>query len=96
MQERRDPRCQVPGDATAVQPLQEAAERSLFDLTLRQAARQAVAEIQSRLHGASPGQISLAEAEAGQLSLAPFEAGQLSLAPDENAQFPPPGQRLRN
>jgi HEAT repeat protein len=84
------------GSVAAVQPLREAAERSLFDLTLRQAARQAVTEIQSRLHGASPGQISLAEAEAGQLSLAPFEAGQLSLAPDEAGPFPPLGQRLRN
>jgi HEAT repeat protein len=84
------------GSAAAVQPLQEAAEGSLFDLFLRQAARQAVAEIQSRLEGASPGQISLAEVEAGQLSLAPFEAGQLSLAPDEAGQVPPPGQRLRN
>ena len=67
------------GTAAAVQPLREAAERSLLDLALRRVARQAIAEIQSRLHGASPGQLSLAEAEAGQLSLAPFEAGQLSL-----------------
>ncbi|HKV09887.1 MAG TPA: HEAT repeat domain-containing protein [Thermoanaerobaculia bacterium] len=84
------------GSVAAVQPLLEAAEGSLFDLFLRQAARQAVAEIQSRLDGASPGQISLAEAEAGQLSLAPDEAGQLSLAPDEAGPFPPPDQRLRN
>ena len=84
------------GSAAAVEPLREAAEHFLFDLLLRQAARQAVAEIQSRLHGASPGQISLAEAEAGQLSLASSEAGQLSLAPSEASQLPPPAHRLRN
>jgi hypothetical protein len=76
------------GTAAAVQPLREAADRSLFDLALRRAARQAIAEIQSRLQGASPGQLSLAETEAGQLSLAPFEAGQLSLAPDKAEQAP--------
>jgi hypothetical protein len=75
------------GSIAAVQPLKEAAERSLFDLALRRASRQAIAEIQSRL-GASPGQLSLAEAEAGQLSLAPFEPGQLSLAPHETVQPP--------
>lgn len=69
------------GSVAAVQPLKEAAESTWFDLGLRRAARQAIAEIQSRLHTASPGQLSLAEAEAGQLSLAHFEAGQLSLAP---------------
>lgn len=76
------------GTAAAVQPLQEAAESSLFDLGLRRAARQAVAEIQSRREGASPGQLSLTDVEAGQLSLAPFEAGQLSLAPHETEQTP--------
>ena len=68
------------GTAAAVQPLQEAAERSWLALGLRSAARQAIAEIQSRLQGASPGQLSLAGTEAGQLSLAQADAGQLSLA----------------
>ena len=66
-----------------MQPLKEAAERSWIDLGLRAAARQAIAEIQSRLEGASPGQLSLTEAEAGQLSLARDEAGQLSLSQKE-------------
>lgn len=63
------------GSAASVLPLKEAAER--FP-NLRQAARQAVADIQARLQGASPGQLSLAATEAGQLSLAD-QAGQLSL-----------------
>ena len=71
------------GTAAAVQPLQEAAERSWLALGLRRAARQAIAEIQSRLEGASPGQLSLAQVEAGQLSLAQAEAGRLSLAQAE-------------
>lgn len=68
------------GSVEAVLPLKEAAEGSWFGLVLRRAARQAIAEIQSRLQGASPGQVSLAETEAGQLSLAQMETGQLSLA----------------
>ena len=67
------------GSAAAVLPLHEAAQRSSVDLALRRATHQAIAEIQSRLQGALPGQLSLAGTEAGQLSLAP-EPGQLSLA----------------
>jgi len=63
----------------AVLPLKQAAER-YSDAAFRRAARQAIAEIQGRLPGASPGQLSLAATEAGQLSLADAEAGQLSLA----------------
>ena len=63
------------GSAASVLPLQEAADRFPH---LRQAARNAVAAIQSRLQGASPGQLSLAATEAGQLSLAD-QSGQLSL-----------------
>lgn len=70
------------GSAAAVLPLKEVAERFWLDLKLRRATRQAIAEIQSRLEGASPGQLSLAEAEAGRLSLAPDPAGQLSLTPE--------------
>jgi hypothetical protein len=70
------------GSAAAVLPLKEAAERSWLDLDLRRATRQAIAEIQSRLQGASPGQLSLAGAEAGQLSLSTDPAGQLSLSGD--------------
>jgi hypothetical protein len=75
------------GSVAAVLPLKEAAERSWLDLELRQATHQAIAEIRSRLPGASPGQLSLAGAEMGQLSLAHAEAGQLSLATDPTGQL---------
>ena len=52
------------GTAAAVMPLREASER-VSDGALRRAARQAVATIQSRLQGASPGQLSLAAGERG-------------------------------
>ncbi len=70
------------GSAAAVLPLKEMAERSWLDRDLRRTAYEAIAEIQSRLLGASPGQLSLAGSEAGQLSLAEAEAGQLSIATD--------------
>jgi HEAT repeat protein len=75
------------GSAAAVLPLKEAAERSARDLEITRATRQAIAEIQSRLQGASPGQLSLAGHEAGQLSLAQAEAGQLSIAADGAGQL---------
>ncbi len=68
---------------TAVAPLREAAERSG---DLRRAARQAIAEIQARLAGAEPGQLSLAGGEAGALSLADGEPGRLTLADGEPGQ----------
>ena len=67
------------GSAASVLPLQEATDRLP---QVRKAAREAIAAIQSRLQGASPGQLSLAATEAGQLSLA-NEAGQLSLHEEE-------------
>ena len=70
------------GSTAAVLPLKETAESSLLDPDLRRAAREAVAEIQSRVEGASPGQLSLAGAEAGRLSLASDPAGQLSISGD--------------
>ncbi|MEA2560069.1 MAG: hypothetical protein QOH06_1573 [Acidobacteriota bacterium] len=75
------------GSVAAVLPLKEAANRSPLDFELRQATRLAIAEIQSRVQGASPGQLSLAEAEAGQLSLTQADAGQLSLAEDPAGQL---------
>jgi len=63
----------------AVLPLEEAAESFSHGPELVRATRQAIAEIQSRLPGASPGQLSLAGVETGQLSLA-TESGELSLA----------------
>jgi hypothetical protein len=73
------------GTAAAVLPLKEVAEHR--DPDLRRATRQAVAEIQSRLPGATPGQLSLAGSEAGQLSLAQAEQGQLSLATEAGGQL---------
>jgi HEAT repeat protein len=68
------------GSAAAVLPLQEAAAREGADEGVRRAAREAVARIQSRLQGATPGQLSLSEGEAGQLSLAAEDpAGRVSV-----------------
>jgi hypothetical protein len=75
------------GTAAAVLLLKEAAESRPRDYDFRKAIRQAIAEIKSRLPGASPGQLSLASTEAGSLSLAPAEAGQLSLAGDPAGQL---------
>jgi hypothetical protein len=65
------------GTTAAVLPLKGLEEH---DRSCRAAARQAIAEIQSRLTGAAPGQLSLAGGESGQLSLASEERGRLSLA----------------
>ena len=64
------------GSRAAVAPLREAERR---DAELRGAARQAIAQIQSRLAGAGHGQLSLASGEAGQLTLVDDETGRLSL-----------------
>jgi len=69
------------GTVAAVAPLMEA-ESDGGDM--RRAARQAVAQIQSRLAeaaGAAPGQLSLAGGEPGRLSLVAGEEGRLSLVP---------------
>ncbi len=65
-------------------------ERESRDGAVRAAARQAIAEIQSRARGAAPGQLSLAGGESGQLSLAPGEEGRLSLAPSPGLASRPP------
>ena len=77
------------GSAAAVLPLKEATERSWLDRELHRAAHQAVTEIQARLQGALPGQLSLTQADAGHLSIAVEPAGQLSLPPEEPGQTPP-------
>jgi hypothetical protein len=74
------------GTVAAVVPLREAAEQGG---DLRRAARQAIAEIQARLAGAEPGQLSLAGGEAGALSLADGEPGRLTLAAGEPRLAPP-------
>lgn len=83
------------GTAAAVLPLKEAMSRAGFgERALARELRQAVARIQSRLPGASPGQLSLATGETGQLSLAEAEIGRLSLAEGEPGalSLPRPGE----
>jgi hypothetical protein len=80
------------GSALAVAPLHACGEVHRFDATLRSAVRQAVATIQSRISGASPGQLSMAADEVGQVSLADTDArGQVSLAATSEAS---PAERL--
>ncbi len=77
------------GTVAAVPELLRASEGESAELS--HAARQAIAEIQSRLSGAAPGQLSLAGGEAGALSLAEDVAGGLSLVErDEPAVTSPP------
>ena len=81
------------GTVTAVVPLREAAERSG---DLRRPARQAIAEIQARLAGAAPGQLSLAGGAAGALSIADGEPGRLTLADEEPEERSPPGSEEKS
>lgn len=68
----------VVGTATAVLPLKEAAAGH-GNKDLERAARQAVAAIQERLTGASPGQLSLSSGTgSGQLSIAESGSGHVS------------------
>jgi len=78
------------GTTAAVAPLKERESR---DGEVRAAARQAIAEIQSRARGAAPGQLSLAVGESGQLSLASGEEGRLSLALSSREASLPDGVR---
>lgn len=64
------------GTVSAVLPLQEAAQRE--GGALGRAARLAMAEIQSRLSGAEPGQLTVTGAEGGTVTLA-TEGGEVSL-----------------
>jgi hypothetical protein len=57
------------GSVTTVPLLRAAIEADLLNLGFRDVAQEAIAAIKSRLHGASPGQVSLAEGETGQVSL---------------------------
>lgn len=67
------------GSAAAVLPLKEAAERHR-EKELSRATRQAVAAIQERLTGATPGQLSLSRSTgSGQLSIADTTDGRVSL-----------------
>ena len=66
--------------AAEVAPLREAEARGG---ELSRAAREAIAAIQSRLTGATPGQVSLAGGEAGQVSVVESAEGRVSLETDE-------------
>ncbi len=70
------------GTVAAVASLREAMQPR--GELLRSAGRQAIAEIQSRLAGAGPGQLSLSGGEAGALSLADGEPGRLTLSDAES------------
>lgn len=74
-------------------PFEETAERTALGSRLRRTAHHAIAEIQSRLPGATRGQLSLAAADAGQLSFAADEAGKLSFAPDSAGQLSLPQEQ---
>jgi HEAT repeat protein len=75
------------GTPQAVVPLGDCRGEHRFDAALRAATRQAIAEIQSRVTGASPGQLSLAADDVGQVSLAePDARGQVSIAREERKQ----------
>ena len=76
------------GTVAAVAPLRDATQPR-GELP-RSVARQAIAEIQARLTGAAPGQLSLSGGEAGALSLADGEPGRLSLAEEPPGRVPSP------
>jgi hypothetical protein len=84
------------GTVAAVPALREATSAGVRG-ELRSAARQAIAEIQARLTGAEPGQLSLAGGEAGALSLADGEPGRLSLAEEPcHPEEPRPARATRD
>lgn len=67
------------GSAQAVPSLADLADSGTPDL--RRAGREAIATIQARLQGATPGQLSLDPGSAGQIALADDAAGRLSEPP---------------
>jgi len=73
------------GSSLAV-PRLRAVESTSKDEALRRAAREAVAQIQGRLTGATPGQLSLTEAESGQLSLTEDQTGRVALHGGKDAE----------
>ena len=74
------------GSPRSVVSLRNAASAHTFDGALRRAARQAIAEIKSRVTGASPGQLSLAADEPGRVSLVDEDQrGRVSLDSGEDA-----------
>jgi len=76
------------GSAAAVPALQDAAAHHPSD-EVRRRARLAVADVQSRLPDAAPGQLSLDGGASGAVSLAAESGGQVSLAGTERGQKKP-------
>jgi hypothetical protein len=72
------------GTVAAVPALREALAAHSLDRGLREAARAATAEIQSRLDDAEAGQLSLSTREGGELALADELEGSVSLEEDGN------------
>jgi hypothetical protein len=70
------------GSTAAVAPLRGMADNATMGVAAAIAARRAIGAIHARTHGASPGQVSLADAESGQLALAEdARSGRLTIAP---------------
>jgi hypothetical protein len=72
------------GHLASLAPLRALMEKSTTSPELASLARQAITAIGSRIPGASPGQISLAEGEGGRVSLgSETDAGRISIAADD-------------
>jgi len=69
------------GSAAAIPALGDAAAAHPSERDLQRAIHQAIADIQARLTGASPGQLSLSGSASGQLSVADGEDGHLTIVP---------------
>jgi hypothetical protein len=67
------------GTVESIAALREAASGNLMSPSVRRAAAAAIAEIQSRLTGAAPGQLALSRGEVGSLALADRAEGDLAL-----------------
>jgi HEAT repeat protein len=68
------------GSARAVLPLKELQARGRFGVD--KAAREAIARIQSRLTGATPGQLAIADDASGDVSLSEDPSGRVTLPPE--------------
>lgn len=79
------------GTVDTIAALREAASGNIMSPSVRRAAAVAIAEIQTRLTGAAPGQLALSRGEAGSLALADRADGDLALVglPEPEAGFTP-------
>lgn len=84
------------GSVGTIGPLREAVADSLLSPSVRRAAIAAIAEIQSRLTGAAPGQLALSDGEAGAVALASSPDGALSLGEEPAEEADQPGRRQRS